>query len=153
MNECHKYRLILVIFAGVNQTSLFLKSFLFLCVCLVYFKRSKYKLNDEQKHDSKWQQKTTYTCVSQILIIPQHHRDYEFRQTSEGFCPVPLLGCDECWDQQVELPGGETPQSVKGLGISSLSVSAQMNNLTSSKNVWISPTWWNFEKYTCGSFG
>lgn len=24
--------------------------------------------------------------------------------TSEGFCPVPLLGCDECWDQEVELP-------------------------------------------------
>lgn len=53
-------------------------------------------------------------------------------RTSEGFCPVPLLGCDECWDQQVELPGGETPPSVKRLSISSLSVSAAalMNNLT-----------------------
>lgn len=52
------------------------------------------------------------------------------RRTSEGFCPVPLLGCDECWDQQVELPGG-TQQGVKGL-ISFFSVSAAdlMNNHT-----------------------
>lgn len=30
------------------------------------------------------------------------------RRTSEGFCPVPLLGCAECWDQHVELPGAQT---------------------------------------------
>lgn len=46
------------------------------------------------------------------------------KRTSEGFCPVPLLGCDECWDQQVELPGGETSLGVKRLSISSLSVCA-----------------------------
>lgn len=28
--------------------------------------------------------------------------------TSDGFCPVPLLGCAECWDQHVELPARKT---------------------------------------------
>lgn len=42
------------------------------------------------------------------------------RRTSEGFCPDPLLGCVECWDQQVELPAGETQQ----LNISTSTLSA-----------------------------
>lgn len=47
-------------------------------------------------------------------------------RTSEGFCPVHLLCCDECWDQQVELPETETPQTVVQTHISSLRISPSL---------------------------